>query len=244
MACNLYTPNYGWIIKTILKLSAVAIIIGYLFYDSLLGMVFVIPFMIPVFAGEKNKYRSFVKAEIKQNFAEFLAFVSSNLGAGYSLENSFERALDECDGAYGDMLISEELRRIVNGRGCGKRLEDMLMDFGDSTEVEDIRNLSELIVMTKIYGGNLIGVIKMAAMNYRQNLLMEQELLTTISSKKLEGRIMLAAPFFIVVYMRLTNGQYMDMLYSTTLGRIVMTIGLLIIMVAWMLTDKIVRIEV
>lgn len=173
-----------------------------------------------------------------------MAFVSSNLGAGYSLENSFERALDECDGAYGDMLISDELRRIVNGRGCGKRLEDMLMDFGDSTEVEDIRNLSELIVMTKIYGGNLIGVIKMAAMNYRQNLLMEQELLTTISSKKLEGRIMLAAPFFIVVYMRLTNGQYMDMLYSTTLGRIVMTIGLLIIMVAWMLTDKIVRIEV
>lgn len=71
MACNLYTPNYGWIIKTILKLSAVAIIIGYLFYDSLLGMVFVIPFMIPVFAGEKNKYRSFVKAEIKQNLLSF-----------------------------------------------------------------------------------------------------------------------------------------------------------------------------
>ena len=90
----------------------------------------------------------------------------------------------------------------------------------------------------------MIKLIKQTAINFSEKHQVEMEIKTMISAKKLEGRIMLIAPLAIVLYMRMTNGEYMRILYETGMGRMVMTICFGIVVVAGMLIEKIINIEV
>ena len=74
--------------------------------------------------------------------------------------------------------------------------------------------------------------------------MVEEEIETVISAKKLEGKIMLLMPFLIVLYMKLTNKGYMNVIYESTLGNAVMIVSLIIVLAAGMVIDKTVKIEV
>ena len=63
------------------------------------------------------------------------------------------------------------------------------------------------------------------------------------AQKKLEGKIMLVAPFAIVAYMRLTNPGYLDLLYNTIFGHFVMGITLIIIVLLGIWMNRILKIK-
>lgn len=73
--------------------------------------------------------------------------------------------------------------------------------------------------------------------------MLETEIDTLVAAKRLEGHIMLAVPFFILVYLRVLNPDYVQPLYTAG-GSIVMTICMVVISVAAVWIEKIVRIEV
>ena len=120
----------------------------------------------------------------------------------------------------------------------------MLLDLGTRSDVRDILDFARLIVSTKIYGGNIVSIIRQTAGNIAEKHMVEEEINTIIASKKLEGRIMLMMPFLIIIYMKLTNSGYMDIMYRTALGNIVMCISLIFIILSGFLINKIVKIEV
>ena len=54
----------------------------------------------------------------------------------------------------------------------------------------------------------------------QESELVELEIQTVLAAKKLEGRIMLFVPFGIVLFLRMTNASYMQVLYTTATGRL------------------------
>lgn len=52
----------------------------------------------------------------------------------------------------------------------------------------------------------------------QESELVELEIQTVLAAKKLEGRIMLFVPFGIVLFLRMTNASYMQVLYTTATG--------------------------
>ena len=118
------------------------------------------------------------------------------------------------------------------------------MDLATRSGVDDIKDFAKLISTTKIYGGNMVAVIRQTVTNLSEKYMVEEEIETVISAKKLEGKIMLLMPFLIVLYMKLTNKEYMNVIYESTLGNVLMTTGLIIVLAAGLAIDKIVKIEV
>ena len=96
----------------------------------------------------------------------------------------------------------------------------------------------------KKYGGNINTLINKTKKKLNHKLMVEKEIETMIAAKKLEGHIMLLMPFGIVFYMRVTNGDYIDLLYENTMGVVVVTVALLVVLVCGLLINKITRIEV
>ena len=72
----------------------------------------------------------------------------------------------------------------------------------------------------------------------------EQEIQTMFASKKLEFEIMCAVPFFIILYMKLTFGEFLSVLYENAAGRCFMTICLIAYIAAYSFGRKIIHIEV
>ena len=65
-----------------------------------------------------------------------------------------------------------------------------------------------------------------------------------VFSKKLEFEIMCAVPFFIILYMKLTFGEFLSVLYENATGRCFMTICLIVYIAAYSFGRKIIHIEV
>ena len=72
----------------------------------------------------------------------------------------------------------------------------------------------------------------------------EKEIHTMLASKKLEFEIMCAVPFVIILYMKMTFGDFLEVLYGNTAGMIVMSICFAVYIAAYRLGRYITRIEV
>ena len=182
------------------------------------------------------------KEQLKQEFREVMEIVSGGLHAGYSLENAFLSARATADREY--PLMSRELTLLANGLSCRKRLEELLLELGRRSGVPEIMEFAGLVETAKVYGGNIPQLIRQMTDNFAQTEQLEAEIQTVIAAKRLEGRIMLVVPFAILMYFRVLNPSYMQVLYHTIAGRCCMTICMLIIAACAGWIDKIVRIEV
>ena len=242
---KLYIPDRAWCVQELVKIGIIGFLILYLFYDSFVWIFLVVPIGIVIWRNDDKRFIEKRKDRVISEFKDMISFLSGNLNVGYSLENSFVRTVSELSKLYeNECLIDTELKTILRGMRYGERLEEMLLTFGERSEIAEIKECAGLIDVTKLYGGDMIRVIHQVSRNLDEQHIAKNEIDTTIAAKRLEGRVMLCMPFAIIMYMKITNAGYMDVLYATGYGRIIMTIAVLLILVSYGLIARITRIEV
>ena len=193
----------------------------------------------------RKALRDIRKHRLLLEFREALSVLASYLGAGYSTENAFRAAVPELGRLLGpDALIVREFRWISQGLGLHRPLEELLLDFAGRSGVDDIGNFAEVFSVAKRSGGELVRIISHTASVIRDKVSIEEEIVTMNSAKRYEQKIMNFMPFGIILYMNLSSPDFFRMLYTSFLGRIVMTGCLLVWCLAVWLADRIMDIEV
>ena len=222
-----------------------ALVLGYLFYDSLYMVILSIPlyfFLLKVrepVMREKRKYRLCVE------FREAILAVASSLNAGYSIENAFRESLGEIERLYGrhsDMYL--ELKHMVGKMSMNAAIEDLLDDFSGRSDCEDISTFCQVFIFAKRGGGDFGHIIKRTADRMGEKLQLKNDIETELSSKKYESRVMNIMPLFIIGYVRFSTPDYFDVLYHNPTGILVMTAALAVYCAAYMLGEKIMNIVV
>lgn len=245
MDYRIYKPDKKWILKETIKIFCISGFVGYLFFGNVFFAVFILPLGILLWRMDISETIAARNKRLAKEFKDMLISLSGNLNAGYSLERAFYKThqdLSKSGETY--QFITTEIRHILYGLEYNRRIEELICDLAQRSNVEDIHIFSEMVEASKIYGGNMVQVIRQTVNNLTEKYMVEEEIETMIAAKKLEGRIMLLMPFMIILYMKLTNRGYMDILYETVLGKTVMVISLLVILAAGMAINKIVKIEV
>lgn len=87
-------------------------------------------------------------------------------------------------------------------------------------------------------------IIRRSAEAIGNKIEVKQEIRMLLSSKKYEQRIMNLIPFLIVAYLQITSPGFFDVLYHNPAGILVMTGALAVYLAAYLLSCKIVEIEV
>lgn len=90
----------------------------------------------------------------------------------------------------------------------------------------------------------MIRIIEKAIHNITDKIAVEEEIKTTIAAKQLEQKIMMIMPYGIIFYLRVTNGDFLEILHHNIFGVLIMTLFLSIIYIADMWAKKIVEIHV
>ena len=219
--------------------------ICYLFYDSPKAAILLIPMGILDYRRLKKKKLEKQKQELTLQFKSMIEAIATSLNAGYSLEHSFEAAKKDLSLAYnGQAFIFEELSIILSGLKMNIPLERLLKDFGERSGIDDIRNFANVVMVAKKSGGNLIRIIQKTVNSIGDKISVEQEIETMISAKKLEEKIMLVMPYGIILYLRISSGDFLQVLYHNLLGIMLMTTFLILIYIAQIWADKIMEIQV
>lgn len=219
--------------------------VSYLFYKSWIAFLCFLP-CFKVFLRVMDKVKKEKeKRKMLEEFREMIGFISGALNAGYSLENAFWVAKKEMGILYGaKSILVSYLERALRKLKMNTSLEQALLEFSEECQLEEAENFAQIVAIGKKSGGNLVRIIEKSVHSICLKIETEEEIETMIAAKKMETRIMILFPALIVLYLRLTNGEYISVLYGNVIGVVVMTLSLCVMFLAAFWSEKIMDIKV
>ncbi len=225
--------------------AGVTIFLGLFFYRSLKAIPFMIPAGLYYLGLLEEKKELEKRGRLRNEFKDAILSVAANLRAGYAVENAFRETLQEMKLLHGrESLIYRELYKVVQGLANQLSIETLLGQLAKRSKLGEIQDFADTFAIAKKSGGNLTEIIYETAEMISEKIEVEKEIQVLLSAKRLEQNIMSVVPFAIICYVSAASGGYFEPLYTTSAGRIVMTVCLVVYAAAYILGRKITLIQV
>lgn len=225
---------------------AVSGMFAYAFYRSLLVFALLLPVCCILMLRREQQVRlKNRKLLLAQQFKEAMVILAASLSAGYAMENAMAVSLEELRLLYGtEGMIVQEFSTMVQQIRTNRNVEQVLLEFAGRSGLEDVQNLAEILGIGKRTGGDLGSIMRHTAEVIRDKMQVKEEIMTLTASRQFEQKIMNLIPFFIIFYVEGTSPGFFDQMYQTTVGRVLMTVCLLLYLLALWLAERILDIEV
>lgn len=236
---------FVYMLKSISIAVFAAAIISYLFYNSLLAVLFFSPALILFVKNKKKDYEKIKKQKMAKSFKDGLQVIRNALQSGYSLENAFREAVSEIVFLYGkNSCIFREFSEIIRLIDVNVPIEDAFHNFSVKVNVPEIKNFDEVLKYAKKSGGNLSLIIENTSEIIEGKIELNREIETIIHGKKFEQQIMSVVPMLIILYLRVSKLGNIEKLYGNPAGAVIMTVCLFMYMTGMWLASKITDIPV
>lgn len=220
-------------------------VISYLFYESAIAFLALIPFGVWYFLRWETECIRRKKVEFQEQFREAIQSISASMRVGYSVENAVKEAKKDLSILYReDAAIQREFTHMVRQIYLQVPMEQIMEEWAERVQQEDVRNFVNVFVMARKSGGNMLGIIRSSADQIRDKLEVRAEIETMLAARKYEFKVMSAIPFGMIAYMKISFSEFMGILYGNLLGIGVMSGCLAVYFGAYMLGERIVNIEV
>lgn len=185
------------------------------------------------------------KQQINYQFRTVLQSLNTAVRAGYSLENAVRESRKDMQKIYGEKNdLVKELIYMENQMDVGIPVEKLFLDLGERSHVEDIQSFGEVLGIAKRTGGNLGEIMEQMNRVLGEKIRVKQEIDVNISGKKMEQMVMSLVPGGMILYMQISSGSFLDILYHNAAGAAVMTGCLAVYLFSFRMGRKIVAIEV
>ena len=178
-------------------------------------------------------------------FKDLLDSLSASVAAGRQMEEALLEAYSNLSLMYGDgEPIMKELAHI---RRCIRENKEsdrtLLLDLASRSGSEDINNFVQVYVTCRTMGGDLEKIITNAAEIITEKMNIDREIHAITAQKKFEGRLIAVMPLAMLLFLNLLSGSYIEVLYVTLAGRLVMTLCLAAMAYGVYLMEKLSTIE-
>ena len=121
------------------------------------------------------------------------------------------------------------------------------MRKGDETKREILRAAEQLFCQKGYEAASMQEIVRAAGVSkggIYHHFASKEEIMTLTTSRQFEQKIMNMIPFFIIVYVEGSSPGFFDQMYSTGMGRVLMTMCLILYLTAFWLSERILDIEV
>lgn len=232
------------LIEDILLAIVLCAVAGVLFYRSLLGILFLLPYTFLFVKKKKKQHMAEREWLLTDHFCEAIKSISAALEAGYSVENSLKVAATDLISLYSeeDELVRElgyMYRQIQNSVSA----ERAFAELAERIEVEDVRSFADIFATVKRTGGDVIRIIDQTASVIVMKHEVRREVRTLTAAKQFEAGIMKLMPFGILAYLNLFSPGMISSVYEGAGGRVFMTVMLALYVFAAWLADRLVDIR-
>ena len=194
-------------------------------------------YLLPAF------YVSFARGrrigKLNTQLIEALSLVSNSLKAGFGLMQSLDLASHEMPHP-----ISTELRRTLHDINVGSTTEEALLSFSKRSGSEDLDIVITAMVIQQSTGGNLAEILDNVGHTMRERIRIRGEIKTLTTQQLLTGFIIGGLPIAMLGVFSVISPAYVQPLYSTTIGNLMLVAGGFMEFAGIMVIKKILQIEV
>jgi len=250
---DLSPPDYGVYVmtfteKTVYIALAAAFLcaVAYVFYQSFIISVLVMPLAV-FYPNLKSKQKAAKQRhELNLQFREALYSLASSISAGKSVELAFRDVAKDLAVMYPDpdTPVIREFSAIAGKIEINETIESALVDLARRSHDEDIQNFTDVFITGKRSGGNMKEIIKNTSVIISDKLRIQEEIDTLLAERRLEQRVLNIMPIALVLLLTWSTGDYMTPVFETALGRFIMTVAVLLLALAYVISRKITDIEV
>lgn len=174
-----------------------------------------------------------------QQLPDTLQLLASSLRAGYSLLQGLDAVAQEVSDPTG-----RELRRVVLETRLGRDMEEALEDLSARMQSKDFDWVVMAIRIQREVGGNLAELL----MSVADTMISRERLRREVSALTAEGRlsaiIVGALPLVIGVVIAVLNPGYINVLFTTSLGKMMLLAATVLTLFGFFWMKKTIEIDV
>lgn len=181
--------------------------------------------------------------QLRTQFKDLLESLTSSYSAGQNTPNAFADAKNDMISIYGeDSDIVKELQIIIVGLSNNINIEQLLLDFADRCELDDVMSFANVFEVCNRQGGDLKKVVSDTREIINDKIEIEMEIETMLSGNKNELNVMMVMPLVIIISM--SSMGTMTIASNTPINVIIKLVCLAIFGLAYVLGRKIVDIKI
>ena len=231
---NIQTLNYTvYHLKTWEKIVyfliafVVGAFVGYLFYGNLgkdeygqaTTITYVLNIMIPTIVGiiagkmflpmREKQIIEKRRKNLRDQFRNMLEGLVTSLGAGNNVPDSFSAVYEDLKIQYeSDAYIIKELEIILEGIRHNVPVENIIMDFGERSGIDDIKIFANVFNISYRKGGNIKDVIRNTHSIISEKIEIAEDIETTVTSGKMDQKIMLVMPIALISIIKFMSPEF------------------------------------
>jgi len=168
-----------------------------------------------------------------------LQLMAGSLSAGLSLAQSIDTIVRE-----GVEPISSEFRRVLVEARLGVSLETALDGVAERYESKDFAWVVMAINIQRRVGGNLAELLETVAHTIREREYMRRQVAALAAEGKLSAFVLGGLPPLFLIYLVMTKWDYVDVLFTTTLGWLMLGGACFILLLGAFWMSRIIKVEV
>ncbi len=266
---NMQTINYRvYYMKPVEKILTFLVafiagaLVGYLFYGGIgkdefgqpTTLTWILNITIPAAVGSiagrlfvPMRVKSIIekrKKELNHQFRDMLESLTTSLGAGKNVNDSFVGVYEDLKVQYeDDAYILKELEVVISGIHNNVAIEDLLEDFGNRSDNDDILSFANVFKISYRKGGNIKEIIRNTHNILSDKMEIAEDIETLVTSNKMEQNIMILMPIALIGVIKMMSPEFAANFVTPT-GIISTTISIVIFVVAYFVGKSVLNIKI
>lgn len=195
--------------------------------------VFVIPILY-LFRRRTKRLKRFV-----EQLPDVFEMLSQALRAGHSLASGMQLISKELPDPAGT-----EFGRVFHEQNLGLKIEDAMRNMADRVDMLDVRIFITAVLIQRQTGGDLAEVLDKIGTVIRDRIKLFGTVQALTAEGRLSGYVLLALPVVVFLVMLQVNRAYAELLLYEPMGKMMLTIAIVMQLMGWAMIKKIVNIKV
>jgi tight adherence protein B len=188
-----------------------------------------IPYFVVWFRARK-RLRAF-----EDQLPDLLITMAASLKAGHSFKQGLQSVVDE-----GQEPAAKELRRVLTDTQLGRPMDQALQETADRIGSKNFGFVITAVNIQRQVGGSLAGLFDMVADTVRDRQQFARKIRSLTAMGRASAYVLIGLPFFIAFAITLLNATYMDPLYHSHAGHVLIVLGLTMMAFGSLVLKKIV----
>jgi tight adherence protein B len=229
----------GFYILFALLMAALGFLFGtVVIKNRILALVF-----IPFFGFSPFFYLILLKQQrmqrMRKQMVEALDLISRALKAGHAFTGGMRLAADEFDDPLGP-----EFAETLDEINFGVSVPEALKNLARRVDCSEIKYFVVGVILQRETGGNLAELMDTLANLIRERFKFDGKVKTLSAEGKLSAVVLICLPFAILAYLNLTQPDYMNLLFTDPIGRVMAVVAGIMMIIGIFVMTRMVKIDV
>lgn len=183
-----------------------------------------------------------VKGRIKKferQLPEALDLIARSLKAGHAFSGGLQMVAEE----FSDP-ISGEFAKVLDEINFGVGVKEALTNLVERVDCADLKLFVVAIAIQRETGGDLCEILEKISRLIRERFKLQGRIRTLSAEGKLSAAMLVGIPIFVALAISVVNPDYIRVLVTDTLGKVLVSFSLIMMFVGIAVMKKIIAIKV